>query len=443
MTDTTRSSMPSDRLGDERRRPSAIIDLPATEVEARASHSAANDPAANDKDAIFPQQEESASSKPAGRGPPPKAGIRRGALWLVVGAVAAGAAGIIVGGIWLARFGPQGEPPSALGPRLEAIQSELRQLTGRPAPTATDPSQLSDLSKRLATAEEVLKRLDNLANRTGTSEQTAQPFKELSSRIGAMEQSLGAIEEISARISKLETAVAAGRAGTGDADLGGRVAAAEAKLDQQFATLARRLDEIDVRLAETVKRSVSNEMAVDTQASAAVDRAVRLAVLAAALNTQVERGQPFAAELAAIKAVVTDQSQLAPLESLAASGVPSAAVLAGELSSLMPAMLAATTSNAADDTVLGRLQNSAERLVRIRPVNATAGDGPRSVLALIETKAAQGDLGGAVTEFAKVPPSVRAAATAWIRKVEARIAAVEASRQLTARALAGLAKSAP
>src|SRR6185503_6991794 len=68
------------------------------------------------------------------------------------------------------------------------------------------------------------------------------------------------------------------------------------------------------------------------------DRSLRVVVVASTLNAAVERGAPFVAELGAAKAVAPDPKALAPLEPLAASGVPSAAALARELTALMPAL---------------------------------------------------------------------------------------------------------
>ena len=92
------------------------------------------------------------------------------------------------------------------------------------------------------------------------------------------------------------------------------------------------------------------------------------------------------------------------------------------------------------DGFLEKLQASAEKLVRVRPLEEVAGDDPPAIVSRIEVKAAQADLAGALAELAKLPPALRAPADAWIAKAQARAAALEASRGFAAAALAGLGK---
>jgi hypothetical protein len=140
-----------------------------------------------------------------------------------------------------------------------------------------------------------------------------------------------------------------------------------------------------------------------------------------------------------VKALGADPKSLAALEPFAASGVPSVATLAREFSELAPALQQAAGVTPRDG-ILEKLQAGAERLVRIRPVDAVAGSDPSAIVARVEAKAAHGDLAGALAELAKLPPAARAPAEAWSKKAEARIAAIDASRRLAADALAGLAK---
>jgi hypothetical protein len=169
-------------------------------------------------------------------------------------------------------------------------------------------------------------------------------------------------------------------------------------------------------------------------------RAVRLAVAATALRDVVVRGEPFAAELAAVKPLVSDPARLGPLEAYAASGVPSAAALARELTALVPALAAAATPAPRDGGMLDRLQASAERFVRIRPVNETPGDDPVAVIARIEGRAAAQSLDAARAELARLPADVRAPAQGWSAAAEKRAAALAAVQSLARDAVAALAK---
>jgi len=218
------------------------------------------------------------------------------------------------------------------------------------------------------------------------------------------------------------------RADAGAAEISELTQKPPASVDRgDFEALANRV--------ATVERS---EKAAESAAKSA-DRALRLALAATALNAAVERGDAFAAELAAVKALGADPKLTAALEPFARSGVPTSAALARQFSELAP-----TLQQAAEPTpregVLGRLQMNAEKLVRIRRVDEAAGTDAAAIVARSEAKAARGDLPGATTELGELPPNARAPADAWIKSVQARTAAIDASRRLAADALAGLSK---
>jgi hypothetical protein len=294
---------------------------------------------------------------------------------------------------------------------------------------------------------------------------------------------LQAIDELSERVTKIETALAAPR--TPDAALMNRIAAAEAAAKlaaENAAALQRRAEELSGLVRETRSRAdaaaASAEAAqklsgaaspagtgIDVDAlnqriaaleqslktteaelarrtaSAADDKKSRVAVVASILLTAVERGTPFTAELAAAKALAPDTKALAPLDAFAPNGVPGARAMSRELAAVIPAMLKAADSDTPrEGGFLDKLQASAERLVRIRPVGETTGDRPLDVIARLETKANASDLEGALAELSKLPPQVRAPADAWAGKMKARNAALAAARQFSAGALAVIGK---
>jgi hypothetical protein len=290
-----------------------------------------------------------------------------------------------------------------------------------------------------------------------------------------------AVDDLAERLAKIETAVSAPR--SPDAALIGRIATAEAaaklateqaaiqqRRAEELATLVREarsradaavasaeaaqrepgvpvtegvridVDALNQRIA-TLEQALKSNEAELAKRSAADERKSRVAVVAAVLLGAVERGVPFTTELAAAKALAPDSNSLAPLDAFAASGVPGAAALSRELSALIPAMLKLTDSDTRrDGSFLDKLQANAERLVRIRPVGEAAGDRPVDVIARIEARAGLSDTAGAVQELSKLPPQVRAPAEDWIRKANARNAALTAVRQFSTSALAAIGK---
>jgi hypothetical protein len=287
-----------------------------------------------------------------------------------------------------------------------------------------------------------------------------------------------AADAISARLDKIQAALQARPA---DAPLASRVSAAEAEtkaLSESLAALNRRLDEIAVSarsalahadaaaaaaeasrsaaqtgvgrgdLDALANRIVALERAVKSLAEdagrrtpSADDRAARMAVAAEALRAVVERGAPYQTELAAVKSFDADPNALAELEPFAAEGVPGAAALARELVALTPALLSAAGEPASGGSLLARVELSAQRLVRITPIDAPQGDDPAALLARINAAAARSEA-AALGEIAKLPEPARVLAAPWSKKVAAREAAIAASRRIAADALAALGRPA-
>ena len=296
--------------------------------------------------------------------------------------------------------------------------------------------------------------------------------RDLASRAPAAGVDGRALEEVVGRVDTLEAAVVTSRPAAGDPSLSSRIAAINGEvkaLAETIATLGRRSDDVlttarEARTRADATAAALTALAQKLPAGAAVersqvdalagrvaavessektvargDRAVRLVLVATALKAAAERGEPFAAELAATKALGADPTLTAALEPFAASGVPTVAVLARELSALVPALRPPAAAPAREG-FLERLQVNAEKLVRVRPTDEVAGTDAAAVASRIEGKAAQEDIAGAQAELAKLPPPSRAPAEAWIKQVQARTAALDASRRLAADALAGLGK---
>ncbi len=287
-------------------------------------------------------------------------------------------------------------------------------------------------------------------------------------------------DEISSRLDKIQQALQAPHA---DQALAARVAAAEAQtksLGDSLAALNRRLDEVAaasqsalaqaktaataadaaknatrtgveqsdidvlnnrITALESTMKSLSTDAAQRT--ASADDRAARLTVAAEALRAAVERGAPYQAELATVATLGADQTATVPLEPFAADGLPNAAALAQEFALLTPSLLQATGAALRESSFLGNLEAHAQKLVRITPIEAPAGDDPASVIARINIDAARGDIAAALAGIARLPESARALAASWVKKAEAREASIAASRRIAADALAAIGRPAP
>jgi len=418
----------------KRRRPPTTIDVKATEV---ASESA---PPAEPVDPVpesAPPEQAPEAAEPVPPPPPPEDAPPQdvppvteperagGARW---GTLGAGLAALVVIAVLLALWlgAVRTDDPNAA--RLASLERQVRDLANRPQPAAADPRPVADLSTRVAATEQAVGKLSDLDARVA----------KLESGPGAPPAAAAASDQALAELKQnIDAASAAARNAKSRAD-----AAFEATQKAQApAASPADLQALATRVAalEQAIKAAEQKLAV----TAGADRTGRLAFIATTLRGAVDRGEPFANELAAVKPLVPDAAALAPLEPFAATGVPRNAVLARELSQLSGTMLSAVGTPPREGGFLDRIQQNAERLVRIRPISETPGDDVATVVARADAKASHGDIAGAATELGALPPAARAPAEAWIKKAQAQIAALVAARKLADDALGTLSKAAP
>lgn len=361
--------------------------------------------------------------------PPPAHG---GANWF--SALVAGLAGgivvaIVLGALWYSGMLPAGTPqPTDTSAQIAALQKQIQDLQNRPASTsapAIDTKAIDAINSRVAKIENTLASLPkgnaDVAQRLAAAENA---MKSLGLALTALNKRS---DDTAANAAQARAqAEAAEKAVT---DLRGSVQSVEKSASTAVAPAE--LDALQQRIAalEQSAKSAREEIAK----TAAAEKAARLALSATALRNAVTSGAPFQAELKQAKSLGADDKTLAALAPFAATGVPSAAALAQELRGLIPAMLKVSGAQAPQTGgFLERLQANASKLVRIQPVDAPAGDDPSNVLARIEIAAAHADIAAALADLAKLPEPARAPALDWIKKANARQAALAAARDFAA-----------
>jgi hypothetical protein len=387
-----------------------------------------------------PQPAASNYSEPPHRPPPPPPASRGHARPWIAAAIA-GVISIAVIGTMLWLLSEYLSRDASLAGKVDALDAQVRGLAGKPAPA--DAKALDDLRARVDVIDAGQRRIDDRLNRAESALATprsAPTDPAVLARLSAAESMQRALGDTIADLRKrIEDNAAAARDARARADDVAKSSGAEAnealrKDNEALTVRVAALEHAEHTTGQRIEQSLTG---------ASADRAVRLAVVAGALRTAVERGTPFTAELAAAKGLGADASALAPLEPFAGGGVPNAEVLARDFDKLEPAMSAAAAPPSQAGGILGRLQANAERLVRVHPVGDTPGDDPAAALARAGTKAHRGDIAGALAEVEKLPPAAQAPAADWIKAAKARTAAVEAARQLAANSLTALAKTSP
>ena len=293
---------------------------------------------------------------------------------------------------------------------------------GETSPPPTSPQANAGAIDTLAS------RVDDLEARSGKSV-AAAPDPAVAARIDALEKSLASL--------RAETASARAQSEKLAAELNAvKSAPREAAAPPELAAINERLSQI-----ERASRAESAEIALQDN-KPADDTALRRVVVASMLDGSVRQSEPFAAQLAAAKALAPDPEALKPLDAFAASGVPSAASLSRELLTLVPKLSPPAQENATTGTgIVDRLQAGAAKLVRIERADAV-GTGRGAVVARITAAALRNDYADARRELDTLAPGDRTAAQAWLDKANERDAALSASHHFAAEAMAALAKPA-
>jgi hypothetical protein len=422
-------------MTDKRKRAAPTIDLTATELSAAAAESKA-------QPQPDPPPQESAEKPEAPPPPPPEesraqadAPTRRIGAGVYAAAIAAGFAGTalasaVFAALWFAGLLPA--PSAASGDQraqIAALKKQVDELQDRPAP-AVNNQALDALRQSVRKLETDIAKLPP-GDKT-VSERLAAADNAMKSLGVALIALNKRSDDIAAKAAQAQgEATAASRAVTelraSAQDAAKNPAIAPAQLDALQKRVAALDQSVTAARAQIAKTSVT-------------DTTARLALSAAALCDAVISGAPYQVELAQAKSLGADEQALAPLEPFAASGVPTRAALAHQLSDLIPAVLKASGAQKPPAGFFERLQTNASRLVRISPVSAPPGDNPSDVLARIEVQAAKADIADALTDLDKLSNAARAPAQAWIAKAKARQQALTAARQFASDAARALGK---
>jgi hypothetical protein len=378
------------------------IDLEATEVssETRSAAETSPEPVAE----AAPEVANASVEEPP-VAPPPSRPV---SPWIVAPVSGAAAAALVIGVGWMLGWPaiqPASAPPapqlSAAIDGLTARVAGLEPKVGKPVPDPAAAARTEALEKAVAALRA------ELAAARAQGEKLASAINEVKSAPrgdGTASVDLSGIDE---RIAKIESLM--------------RTQGAE--IAQQGSKLA------------------------DAQADAkpADDMPLRRLVAAALLDVLVRTGEPYPTALAATKALTPNPDLLKPLDQFAEKGVPNAGRLSTELLALVPKLLPAAQAQQSTATIgtgmVERLQAGAAKLVKIERTD-TAGTDRGAVVARITAAALRNDANEARRELKTLDPADRAAAQSWLERADARDAALAASRQFAADAMAALGKPA-
>jgi hypothetical protein len=310
------------------------------------------------------------------------------------------------------------EPGEPTG--LAELRSELAALRDQVAAggAQADPAQAARLDDVTAALDQVRTDVDALRSAISQGE-------------GGDAAGLQALDQ---RLAELETTVAA-LGGSGGAAAGGtidlapltdRVGAIESRVAELSRTtqaaseavsgLPDRIAALDQRLATLDGRVTELAAQLEEQAS---NPRIALAIAAAGLKAAIDRGDPFMTELETYASIAPDAPEIADLRALAASGVPTRAAISQDVNAAANRMIAAAAP-VSDAGFFGRLLDSMQSVVKVRPIGDVEGDDVGAIVARLETAVRAGDYDRALAEYESLPEPARQAGAGFIADVKAR-----------------------
>ncbi len=297
---------------------------------------------------------------------------------------------------------PAASAPGANAPAADpALRAQVQQLADRIGRLEQRPASAAPAGGSAgldAAISQLTQRLDSLEKRPAATGGDAAGTAALTDRLGGLEQRLTAL----------------GGGAKAAQDLGKEVEA----LKQQIASVG-----------QTVETRRDSGMAAQA-----------LVLAAGQLRATLAAGQPFQQDLQSVRALgIGDAGVTQPLDAIApfaAKGIPTQAQITDRFRPLASDIVrAAERGDGASwiDSVTGKLST----LVTVRRQGGgVVGSSADAIVARAEAALGENNLGKAVEELAALQGAGAGAAAAWLADAKARLAADQAARALTQRAIA-------
>ena len=358
--------------------------------------------------------------------PPPAQSRGTAVAWTLVVVLMILVAGYVTLPMW--RDNLPSYVQDRLGGGLQTSVADDRRVTADLTALRTENDNLkaavTDLRKNLEELRARLAAIDDLAARQKTGEKALEEVRtELKSAVNP--KMLGVTPRLTERIDALEKSMSGAVAAQS-----GQAAVGE-KLDAGVSSLTGRIDAVEATVAELRKSAKTS------------GRGDALVLAAGQMRDALFRAAPFEAEIATLKNLAGDDTAvaaaIAPLENMAAAGIPSRAAVLSRLSGNVDAIVAATR-NPDDGDWIDRAVSGLRGFVKVRRVDGK-GSGRDAILARAEAAAKRGDLAVAAAEMEELDGNAAETAKPWLQDARARLAAEAARAALNRIVLNGLASS--
>jgi hypothetical protein len=197
----------------------------------------------------------------------------------------------------------------------------------------------------------------------------------------------------------------------------------------------------DTATADQLARLNARIASLETQ-GARSSEAATAALAAAALVDSAQGSRPFAEQLSVVRAAAPALPEIAALSRLSETGAPSRAALATSFPEAAAAAARKARKPGEHATLGERLAYAASKVVTVRRIEVSDGDGPDALLARAQALLDEGDVVRALRTLDGLPPQARAAMADWRAQAERRAEIDRAVSALRARAMRDLAEPA-
>ena len=318
-----------------------------------------------------------------------------------------------------------GDPQAGKLPQIAAVSGRLVDLE------TTLTNQLSALRKTVS--QEMERRL-SMTNET--SEAAKSGTNRIDRELAAVKSDAAAAAEKTDKLrgdtDRLTSAVQSVRDDTGalkaafdgikgDLDTRFKGVAKPSDVASAVAPVAGKLNSLEQNVQAVVKSEAERKTSSER---------ILLALELNNLKRVLDRGLPYAAELAGVTKAAGGKVDLTILERYKDTGIATTADLARDFGPVSAAIVDAATEPV-QGSLMDRMMAGAKSVIRVRKISYDAGDKtPEAIAGRMETALRDGRITDVLAEAKNIPAKAQGVAQDWLVKVEAR-GAVE-------RAIAGL-----
>lgn len=336
-----------------------------------------------------------------------------------------------------------------LGPAVDALKKDFESLRSEMASAPVGgggdgaPVNLKPLEDRLAALEKTTQS-DNqtdlaplekrLAELETSSSSTSSEADKLSGSVSGLETQLSDLKttlaDVETRLSNTEATAKAAQTAVSTSDVSLKTLAdSQARATETLSSLSadiKSVGEANTAALESIRaelESLSKRVAAveATMGDATAREVAARALSVSALKSAVDSGRPYGTELAAVKAGLPSDIDLAALEAHAKTGVEPVSVLIAQFPPVARKVYQTFSEPDHSGDVLDSLLSSAQSLITVRQSGSGEGDGPNAALQRMENAVKSGNLAAALEAYKALPETGQAAASDWAACAEARV----------------------